>query len=75
MVVLFFLTPLEKTVIFPSEFLPELFIVGILKNRENLENFIKKVLFLNRWLDVIGLCILVKIVINKHYSYFTKFRI
>ena len=71
-VVLFFLNPLEKTVIFPFEFLPELFMEGFLKNRINLANFIKNVLFLNLSVGVVGLCILVKILINKHCSCFYK---
>ena len=72
MLVFFFINPLEKTVIFPFEFLPELFTEGVLKNRRNLANFIKNVLFLNLSVGVVGLCILVKILINKHCGCFCK---
>jgi hypothetical protein len=66
MVLYFFFNPFENTVTRPRLFLPALFLKKILKNFFILVNFNKKVVFLNRCVGVIGLCILVKILINKH---------
>ena len=57
----FFFKPFEKTVIRPKLFLPALFFKKTLKNLFGLENFIKKVDFLNLCEGVTGLCIFVKI--------------
>jgi hypothetical protein len=53
--------PLEKVVILPKLFLPELFLKKTLKNFEILENFNKNILFLKRCVVVVGLCTLRKI--------------
>jgi len=57
---LFFL-PFENTVTHPWLFLPELFFKKILKIFFKLGDFIKKLVFLKRCVDVVGLCNLIKI--------------
>jgi uncharacterized membrane protein len=65
-VLYFFFKPLEKIVTRPKLFLPALFFKKILKNFFTLVNFNKNVVFLNRCVDVVALCTLVKILTNKH---------
>ena len=60
-VLIFFFIPLDKIVIRPELFLPALFFKKILKNFFFFRKFIKKLLFLNLWVDVVGLWVLVKI--------------
>jgi hypothetical protein len=54
-------TPLEKTVILPELFRPELFLTKILKNLFILGYLIRKLLFLNLCVEVVGLYVVIKI--------------
>ncbi len=69
-VLYFFLDPLEKIVIEPVLFLPDLFLKKKLKNFLILENFNKNNVCLKRCVGVFGLIFLIKILINKHYNSF-----
>jgi hypothetical protein len=55
------LEPFEKTVTLPELFRPELFLTKILKNLLILGYLIKKLLFLNLCVEVVGLYVLIKI--------------
>jgi hypothetical protein len=60
-VFIFFLKPFENIVICPLLLRPAQFLKKNLKNLFGFENFNKKVDFLNRCVDVVGLWILIKI--------------
>lgn len=62
----FFLNPLEYTVMRPVLFLPELFFKKVLNNLFIFKNLTRNSVFLNLWVWVIGLIVLVKILFNKH---------
>ena len=65
-VIIFFFNPFEKTVTWPWLFRPALFLKKNLKKRFTFLNLIKNVLFVNLCVVVVGLCNLVKILINKY---------